>query len=156
MLHFLQYYRYMEHLLMLSMYWGIFFEYWFYRCCRNFFLLWKTLMNKHWKLFWHFCSFKAVRGKLKILALPRRGAACAAGPGAAPLPIKFTRGLKGFPNIWNPMYVVTKVHLIKSCDGLYFMKQNHSLNGRCFSKKIVGSPKAGDSQLSEETRQGVT
>ena len=69
--------------------------------------LWKTLMNKHWKLFSHFCSFKAVRGKLKILALPRRGAACAAGPSTAPLPIKFTRGLKGFQNIWNLVYVVT-------------------------------------------------
>ena len=94
--------------MMLRMYiLGIFFEYWFYRCFRNFFMLWKTLMKKHWKLFWHFCSFKAVRGKLKILALPRRGAACAAGPRTAPLPIKFTRGLKGFQNIWNLVYVVT-------------------------------------------------
>ena len=45
---------------------------------------------------------------------------------------------------------------IKSCDGLFFTRPNNNLSGQCFSKKILGFPKAGDSQLSEETRQGVT
>ena len=33
------------------------------------------------------------------------------------------------------MYVVTKVYLMKSCDGLFFMKQIHSFSGQCVSKK---------------------